>query len=77
MAEPLLLDNRLRADALPAGDHRVRKHSGADKIIYGGYSPFGVSMERSFRELENLGFREHIWGTFLRDNAVRVFKLDP
>jgi hypothetical protein len=49
---------------------------GAEKIIYGGYSPYGVSMERSFTELDQLPLREHVWAPFLRDNAVRVFKLD-
>jgi uncharacterized protein len=49
---------------------------GAEKIIYGGYSPFGVSIERSFRELNNLPLRDHVWEPFLRGNAMRVFKLD-
>ena len=49
---------------------------GADKIIYGGYSPFGVSIERSFTELGDLPLRDHVWVPFLRDNAIRVFGLD-
>jgi predicted TIM-barrel fold metal-dependent hydrolase len=48
---------------------------GADKVIYGGYSPFGVSIERSFTELGDLPLRDHVWAPFLRDNAIRVFGL--
>jgi predicted TIM-barrel fold metal-dependent hydrolase len=48
---------------------------GAEKIIYGGYSPYGVSIERGFTELDDLPLRDQVWAPFLRDNAVRVFKL--
>jgi predicted TIM-barrel fold metal-dependent hydrolase len=49
---------------------------GAEKIIYGGYSPYGVSIERGFTELDDLPLRDHVWAPFLRDNAIRVFGLD-
>ena len=48
---------------------------GAEKIIYGGYSPYGVSIERGFTELDDLPLRDQVWAPFLRDNAVRVFGL--
>lgn len=50
---------------------------GADKVMYAGYYPMGLSLERIFSELPDVAFRDHVWQPFLRDNAVRVFKLDP
>jgi len=49
---------------------------GADKILYAGYFPMGLSLERIFRELPDVPFRDHVWPRFLRENAIRVFKLD-
>jgi predicted TIM-barrel fold metal-dependent hydrolase len=49
---------------------------GADKIMYGGYYPAGLSLDRIFAELPNVGFRDHVWPKFLRENALRVFGLD-
>ena len=49
---------------------------GADKIMYAGYYPMGLSLERIFAELPEVPFREHVWPMFLRENAMRVFKLD-
>ena len=49
---------------------------GADKIIYAGYFPMGLSLDRIFGELENVPFKDEVWPKFLRDNARRVFKLD-
>jgi uncharacterized protein len=49
---------------------------GADKVMYAGYFPMGLSLERIFTELKDLPLRDHVWPKFLRDNAVRVFKLD-
>jgi predicted TIM-barrel fold metal-dependent hydrolase len=49
---------------------------GADKIMYAGYFPMGLSLERIFSELPNVPFTDAVWPKFLRDNAVRVFKLD-
>jgi predicted TIM-barrel fold metal-dependent hydrolase len=48
---------------------------GADKIIYGGYFPMGLSLERIFSELPNVGFKDDVWPKFLRENAARVLKL--
>ena len=42
---------------------------GADKIIYAGYYPLGLTLERIFRELEDVPFRDHVWPKFLRENA--------
>ncbi len=49
---------------------------GAEKIMYAGYYPMGLSLERIFTEMPNVPFRDHVWPKFLRDNAIRVFKLD-
>jgi predicted TIM-barrel fold metal-dependent hydrolase len=50
---------------------------GAEKVIYAGYSPFSVPIERGFAELAELPLREHVWPLFLRENAVRAVRLDP
>lgn len=49
---------------------------GADKILYAGYFPMGLSLERIFKDMEEVPFRDHVWPKFLRENAVRVFGLD-
>lgn len=49
---------------------------GADKIMYAGYFPMGLSLERIFAELPNVPFKDDVWPKFLRDNAVRVLQLD-
>jgi uncharacterized protein len=49
---------------------------GADKVMYAGYFPMGLSLDRIFSELPDVPFRDHVWPKFLRENAVRVFKLD-
>ncbi|MFI5297026.1 MAG: amidohydrolase family protein [Polyangiales bacterium] len=48
---------------------------GADKVMYAGYFPMGLSLERIFKELPEVPFKESVWPKFLRENAVRVFKL--
>jgi uncharacterized protein len=49
---------------------------GADKIMYSGYFPWGLSLERIFAELEQLPLKDEVWPLFLRGNAARVFNLD-
>ena len=49
---------------------------GADKIMYAGYYPMGLSLDRIFSELPSVPFRDHVWPLFLRENAVRVFNLE-
>jgi uncharacterized protein len=48
---------------------------GADKIIYAGYFPMGLTLERIFTELPNVGFKDEVWPKFLHGNAARVLKL--
>jgi uncharacterized protein len=48
---------------------------GADKIIYGGYFPMGLSLERIMTEMPSVGFKDEVWPKFLRTNALRVLGL--
>ena len=48
---------------------------GAEKIMYAGYYPMGLDLDRIFAELPTVPFRDHVWPLFLRENAMRVFKL--
>lgn len=50
---------------------------GADKIIYAGYFPMGLSLERIMTELPSVGFKDDVWPKFLRENAIKALKLDP
>jgi len=49
---------------------------GADKVMYAGYYPMGLSLDRIFSEMPQVPFSDHVWPKFLRENAIRVFKLD-
>jgi predicted TIM-barrel fold metal-dependent hydrolase len=49
---------------------------GADKVLYAGYFPAGLTLERIFHDLPNVPFRDEVWPKFLRENAIRVLKLD-
>jgi len=48
---------------------------GADKVMYAGYFPMGLSLERIFKDMQNVAFRDSVWPKFLHENARRVFKL--
>ena len=48
---------------------------GADKIMYCGYFPAGLTLERQFRDMPSVPFKDEVWPKFLRENAIRVFKL--
>jgi uncharacterized protein len=48
---------------------------GAEKIMYAGYYPMGLSLERIFRELPQVPLRDEVWPKFLSLNARRVFGL--
>lgn len=49
---------------------------GADKILYAGYFPMGLSLERIMTEMPGVGFNDDVWPKFLRGNAARILKLD-
>jgi hypothetical protein len=44
-------------------------------IMYCGYFPAGLTLERQFRDMPNVAFRDDVWPKFLRENAIRVFRL--
>ncbi|MFU8817676.1 MAG: amidohydrolase family protein [Pseudomonadales bacterium] len=48
---------------------------GADKVIYGGYFPMGLSLERIMTDMQQLPLKDAVWPKFLRDNARKVLKL--
>ena len=48
---------------------------GADKIIYGGYFPMGLSLERIMSDMKLLPLKTEVWPKFLRDNALKVLGL--
>ena len=48
---------------------------GADKIIYAGYFPMGLSLDRIFKDMEIVPFKDEVWPKFLRENAMKVFNL--
>lgn len=50
---------------------------GGDKVLYGGYFPMALSLERIVGELGDLPLREHAWEPFLSGNARRILSLDP
>jgi predicted TIM-barrel fold metal-dependent hydrolase len=48
---------------------------GADKIIYAGYFPDGLSLDRIFTDMPGVPFRDHVWPKFLHENARRVLDI--
>jgi predicted TIM-barrel fold metal-dependent hydrolase len=49
---------------------------GADKVLYAGYFPMGLTLERIFTELPDVPFRDTVWPKFLYGNAARILGLD-
>ena len=49
---------------------------GADKIMYAGYFPMGLSLERIMTDMPKVGFKDDVWPKFLRENALRLFGLE-
>jgi predicted TIM-barrel fold metal-dependent hydrolase len=49
---------------------------GASKILYAGYFPMGLTLERIFTELASVPFNDEVWPEFLGANAARVLKLE-
>ncbi|MCU0268679.1 MAG: amidohydrolase family protein [Acidimicrobiales bacterium] len=54
---------------------RYANTRGADKILYAGYFPAGLTYDRIWSEMPNVGFDDAVWPKFLRENANRVLKL--
>ncbi|MHB1582147.1 MAG: amidohydrolase family protein [Acidimicrobiales bacterium] len=49
---------------------------GADRLIYAGYFPMGLSLERIMTEMPDVGLKDEVWPKFLRGNALRVLGLE-
>jgi predicted TIM-barrel fold metal-dependent hydrolase len=49
---------------------------GADKVIYAGYFPAGLTYDRIWGDMPDVGFKDEVWPKFLRENALKVLKLD-
>jgi predicted TIM-barrel fold metal-dependent hydrolase len=49
---------------------------GADKVLYAGYFPMGLSLERIFGELPKVPFKDDVWPKFLYGNAARILGLE-
>ncbi len=49
---------------------------GSNKIIYAGYFPMGLSLERIMTEMRDVGLKDEVWPKFLRTNALRVLGID-
>jgi predicted TIM-barrel fold metal-dependent hydrolase len=48
---------------------------GRDRVLYAGYFPSGLSLERIFTELADVPLHDDVWPAFLRGNALRVLNL--
>jgi uncharacterized protein len=48
---------------------------GSDKIIYGGYFPMGLSLDRIMSDMQDLPLKDDVWPKFLSGNARHVLKL--
>ena len=48
---------------------------GADKVLYAGYFPAGLTYDRIWGDMPSVGFKDDVWPKFLRENALKVLKL--
>lgn len=54
---------------------RYLNSRGRDKVMYAGYFPTALSLDRIFDELPQLKLKQEAWPKFLRENALRALKL--
>ena len=55
---------------------RYANSRGADKVLYGGYFPMGLSLERLIGDMGSVAFSDEVWPKFLRGNAARLLGID-
>ena len=48
---------------------------GADKVLYAGYFPMGLSLERIMTDMQSVPLKASVWPKFLRDNARKLLGL--
>ena len=74
---PPLLDQRVRPEALPEGDHRLRQHPRRRQDHLRRLLPDGpVARADHDRDAATSRFKDEVWPKFLRANALRVLGLD-
>ena len=49
---------------------------GADKVMFAGYFPAGLTFERIWGDMENVPLKDEVWPKFLGGNSARVLGLD-
>lgn len=55
---------------------RFANSRGADKVMFAGYVPYGLTYERIFTEMADVSFRPEVFTRFFRENAVAALKLE-
>ncbi|MBM3827166.1 MAG: amidohydrolase family protein [Actinobacteria bacterium] len=48
---------------------------GADRVLYAGYWPMGLTYERIMGDMPHVPFKDQVWPKFLRENALAVLGL--
>jgi len=48
---------------------------GAHKVIYAGYFPMGLSLDRIMGDMPHVPFKDDVWPKFLWENAARILKV--
>ena len=48
---------------------------GADKVIYAGYFPMGLSLERIMTDMHDVPFNDEVWPKFLGANARKILRI--
>jgi predicted TIM-barrel fold metal-dependent hydrolase len=48
---------------------------GADKVMYAGYFPMGLHLDRIMAEMPSVPFHDDVWPKFLRGNALKLLGL--
>ena len=49
---------------------------GAEQVLYAGYFPFGLSLERIMTEMKHVPFKNEVWPKFLSGNSARILRLE-
>ena len=62
-------------DAKPYLRFSTANSRGAEKVLYAGYFPMGLSLERIFSELPKVPLKDEVWPKFLYGNAARILGL--
>jgi len=59
----------------PASVLAYANSRGADRLVYAGYFPMGLSLERIMTEMQDVPLDDNVWPGFLHDNAARLLKV--